>query len=105
MYKIEKLNQLTTEQLNPIAEKLAIPNQEQLTKQELIYKILDQQALTDRKITKNNNLNSTKTSKEEANNKTHTHASPPNNTEKTKNIIPENNKAVSLEKLNGNGKK
>jgi len=45
MYDIIELNGMLVQELREIAQKLAIPNFESLKKQELIYKILDQQAL------------------------------------------------------------
>ncbi|MDP4290114.1 MAG: transcription termination factor Rho, partial [Bacteroidota bacterium] len=45
MYDIIELNSMLVQELREIAHKLAIPNFESLKKQELIYKILDQQAL------------------------------------------------------------
>ena len=45
MYDIIELNGMLVQELRDIAHKLAIPNFESLKKQELIYKILDQQAL------------------------------------------------------------
>ena len=45
MYDIIELNGMLVQELREIAHKLAIPNFESLKKQELIYKILDQQAL------------------------------------------------------------
>ena len=45
MYDIIELNGMLVQELREVAHKLAIPNFESLKKQELIYKILDQQAL------------------------------------------------------------
>lgn len=45
MYDIIELNGMLVQELREIAQKLAIPNFESLKKQELIYKVLDQQAL------------------------------------------------------------
>ncbi len=45
MHTIEELNSLEISKLKTIAESLTIKNTKELTKQELIYKILDQQAL------------------------------------------------------------
>jgi transcription termination factor Rho len=44
MYDIIELNGMLVQELREVAQKLAIPNFESLKKQELIYKILDQQA-------------------------------------------------------------
>jgi len=44
MYDIIELNGMLVQELREVAHKLAIPNFESLKKQELIYKILDQQA-------------------------------------------------------------
>ena len=44
MYDIIELNSMLVQELREIAHKLVIPNFESLKKQELIYKILDQQA-------------------------------------------------------------
>ncbi len=46
MYNIEELNILLLSELKGIAKTLKISNHSQLPKQELIYKILDQQAIT-----------------------------------------------------------
>ena len=43
MYDIIELNGMLVQELREIAQKLAIPNFESLKKQELIYKVLDQQ--------------------------------------------------------------
>ena len=45
MYNIESLNEKLISELKAIAEKLKIKNFKNLTKQELVYKILDQQAV------------------------------------------------------------
>jgi len=45
MYDILQLNDMLVPELKEIAEKLSIANAKKLTKQDLIYKILDQQAL------------------------------------------------------------
>lgn len=46
MYNIEELNSQLLSELRKIAETLKIKNGSRLTKQELVYKILDQQAVT-----------------------------------------------------------
>lgn len=46
MYKIEELNFKLLSELKEIAEQLGISNYKKLSKQDLIYKILDQQAIT-----------------------------------------------------------
>ena len=46
MYDILQLNDMLVPELHDIAENLNIPDAKQLDKQELIYKILDKQALT-----------------------------------------------------------
>ena len=45
MYDIEKLNNKKVSELREIAEELNIPKSDKLKKQELVYKILDEQAL------------------------------------------------------------
>ncbi len=45
MYDIEKLNNKKVNELREIAEKLNISKADKLKKQELVYKILDEQAL------------------------------------------------------------
>ncbi len=47
MYTIDDLNVRLLSELKEIAEKLGVKNAKKLTKQELVYKILDQQALID----------------------------------------------------------
>ncbi len=47
MYDILQLNDMLVPELLDIAEELKIPNTKKLDKQELIYKILDKQAVTD----------------------------------------------------------
>ena len=46
MYDILQLNDMLVPELLDIAEQLKIPNAKKLDKQELVYKILDSQALT-----------------------------------------------------------
>ena len=46
MYDILQLNDMLVPELLDIAEQLKIPNAKKLDKQELVYKILDKQALT-----------------------------------------------------------
>jgi len=46
MYDILQLNDMLVPELLDIAEQLKIPNVKKLDKQELVYKILDKQALT-----------------------------------------------------------
>lgn len=45
MYDILQLNEMLVPELKDVAEKLKVKNYEKLTKQDLIYKILDQQAI------------------------------------------------------------
>ena len=45
MYDILQLNDLLVPELLDIAEQLTIPNAKKLNKQELVYKILDKQAI------------------------------------------------------------
>ena len=45
MYDILQLNDMLVPQLKDLAEKLSVKNVKKLSKQELIYKILDQQAI------------------------------------------------------------
>jgi len=52
MYDIIELNNKLVGELREIAKELEIPKVEKLLKQDLIYKILDQQALTPQKIEK-----------------------------------------------------
>ena len=49
MYNIEELNIRLLSELREIAEELGVKNQKKLGKQELIYAILDQQAITPEK--------------------------------------------------------
>ena len=46
MYDILQLNDMLVPELLDIAEQLKIPNSKKLDKQELVYKILDKQALS-----------------------------------------------------------
>ena len=45
MYDILQLNDMLVPELQDIAEQLAIPNYKKIDKQELIYKILDNQSI------------------------------------------------------------
>ncbi|HWV68995.1 Rho termination factor N-terminal domain-containing protein [Chitinophaga sp.] len=45
MYDILQLNDMLVPELLDIAEKLEVPNAKKLNKQDLIYKILDKQAV------------------------------------------------------------
>src|SRR5688572_25401106 len=47
MYDILQLNDMLLPELHDVAEQLAIPNFKKLNKQDLIYKILDSQAVTE----------------------------------------------------------
>ena len=47
MYTIDDLNVRLLSELKEIAEKMGVKNAKKLAKQELVYKILDQQALID----------------------------------------------------------
>jgi transcription termination factor Rho len=49
MYNIEELNLRLLSELREIAEELGVKNYKKLAKKELIYKILDQQAITPEK--------------------------------------------------------
>lgn len=49
MYDILQLNDMLVPELLDIAEQLKISNAKKLNKQDLIYKILDSQAVTDSK--------------------------------------------------------
>ena len=49
MYDIEKLNNKKVAELREIAEKLNIQKIDKLKKQELVYKILDEQAMNPKK--------------------------------------------------------
>ena len=59
MYDILQLNDLLVPELREIAEQLGLKSYKKLTRKELIYKILDEQALTIRK--KNNRIMAKKT--------------------------------------------
>ena len=66
MYDIEKLNNKKVNELREIAEKLNISKADKLKKQELVYKILDEQALkpssdNDKKETTNPQLEASNT--------------------------------------------
>ena len=50
MYDILQLNDMLVPELLDIAEQLKIPNAKKFDKQELVYKILDKQALTPAKL-------------------------------------------------------
>ena len=52
MYDILQLNDMLVPELRDIAEKIGLKGYKRLTRQELIYKILDQQALTDQENAK-----------------------------------------------------
>jgi len=54
MYDILQLNDMLVPELLDIAEQLKIPNAKKLTKQDLVYKILDSQAIADSKGAKSN---------------------------------------------------
>jgi len=49
MYDILQLNDMLVPELKDLAEKLGLKNTKKFSKQELIYKILDQQAITVKK--------------------------------------------------------
>ena len=65
MYDIEKLNNKKVTELREIAEKLNISKADKLKKQELVYKILDEQAL---KPSSENNKKETTSEKLESTN-------------------------------------
>ncbi|MBL7831826.1 MAG: Rho termination factor N-terminal domain-containing protein, partial [Saprospiraceae bacterium] len=48
MYDILQLNDMLVPELREIAEKLNIQNHKKLSKQDLVYKILDEQAITEK---------------------------------------------------------
>lgn len=48
MYDILQLNDMLVPELRDIAEKLNVPNHKKLSKQDLIYKILDEQAISEK---------------------------------------------------------
>ena len=50
MYDILQLNDMLVPELLDIAEELKIPHAKKLNKQDLVFKILDSQAITDSKI-------------------------------------------------------
>ena len=54
MYDILQLNDMLVPELLDIAEQLKIPNAKKLDKQELVYKILDSQAIAGSKVGGNN---------------------------------------------------
>ena len=55
MYDILQLNDMLVPDLREIAEKIGLKSIKRLSKQELIYKILDQQAITKGKLIKDEN--------------------------------------------------
>ncbi|MFZ1703336.1 MAG: transcription termination factor Rho [Saprospiraceae bacterium] len=56
MYDILQLNDMLVPQLKDIAAKLNLPNYKRLSKQDLIYKILDEQALKNKHTVKDDDL-------------------------------------------------
>jgi transcription termination factor Rho len=87
MYDIEKLNNKKVNELREIAEKLNISKADKLKKQELVYKILDEQALKpssakDKKETTNPKLEASNTSTK----------NPERATEPRKKIVHSNNR-------------
>ena len=86
MYDIEKLNNKKVTELREIAEELNIPKSDKLKKQELVYKILDEQAL---KPTK-------ETSKEES--KSNNRKSHPSNSKDSSDNISSNKRPNSSER-------
>src|SRR5215467_11765705 len=54
MYDILQLNDMIVPELLDIAEQLKIPNAKKMDKQELVYKILDNQAIADSKTAGDN---------------------------------------------------
>lgn len=52
MYDILQLNDMLVPELRDLAERIGLKNYKKLSKQELIYKILDEQALTGERVTK-----------------------------------------------------
>ena len=65
MYDIEKLNNKKVAELREIAEKLSIQKVDKLKKQELVYKILDEQALNPSKAENNSKTPKPRVDKEE----------------------------------------
>jgi transcription termination factor Rho len=60
MYDILQLNDMLVPELKDIAAKLKLPNYKKLSKQDLIYKILDEQALKNKHTVKDEDLESQK---------------------------------------------
>src|SRR5690606_18390888 len=58
MYDILQLNDMLVPELKEIAAKLSLPNYKKLSKQDLIYKILDEQALKNKHTVKDDELES-----------------------------------------------
>ena len=61
MYDIEKLNNKKVAELREIAEKLNIQKVDKLKKQEIVYKILDEQAMHPKKEESETKINRRKT--------------------------------------------
>ena len=49
MYDILKLNAMLIDELRDVADKLGVKNHQKLLKKDLIYRVLDQQAINDAK--------------------------------------------------------
>ncbi len=77
MYNIEELNIRLLSELREIAEELGVKNQKKLGKQELIYAILDQQAITPEKALPKKKPVSPETSSSESSSETSTPANTP----------------------------
>lgn len=58
MYDILQLNDMLVPELRDLAEKIGLENSKKLSKQDLIYKILDQQALNKSSVATDSNTNS-----------------------------------------------
>ena len=58
MYDILQLNDMLVPELRELAEKIGLENSKKLSKQDLIYKILDQQALNKSTVATDTNVDS-----------------------------------------------
>lgn len=66
MYDILQLNEMLVPELKDVAESLKIENYQKLPKQELVYKILDKQAVAPEAVNETKETNKTKTRKRKA---------------------------------------
>ena len=96
MYDIEKLNNKKVTELREIAEKLNISKADKLKKQELVYKILDEQALkpsseNNKKETTSEKLESTNTAVKKSERATETRKKPVHSNDRNSNRNNRNN--------------